>query len=149
MNRTAIAFLVATVTASWAGWTAQGWRLERQIQSNRAIQAESDTYTERENRKLERLRAQGVTDAINEANTRAISNLAAADRARDELDRLRVALAASGPGRMSSQSSPTRTDDTSAIAELLLACGSELQAVARAADGHASDAVILQKAWPK
>lgn len=149
MNRTAIAFLITTVTASWAGWTAQGWRLERQIQSNRAIQAESDTYAEREHRKLERLRAQGVTDAINESNTRAISNLTAADGALAELDRLRVAVAASEPGRMSSQSSPTRTDDTSAIAELLLTCGRELQAVARAADGHSSDAVTLQKGWPK
>lgn len=153
MNRLYIAIvavLMLITAAAWGGWTANGWRIDRQIQQGKAEQAASDLYAEKENRTRERLRAQGVTNAIADANARAADHRRAADRAGTELVGLRDALAAAQLQRdLPGQSSPATGDHSAAIATVLSECGAELQALARAADGHANDALTLRMAWPK
>lgn len=70
--------------------------------------------------------------------------------ARTELNRLRGAIAAATrsdqlPG------APTGSTDHRAATdrELLGSCAAELQEVARAADGHASDVRTLMESWPR
>ena len=73
------------------------------------------------------------------------------DRARLELERLRVALAqrdAGGSDLPTAVAGPVAQHPDTA-SELLVECSRELVDLARKADGHAADAVNLRDAWPK
>lgn len=70
------------------------------------------------------------------------------DSIRTERDRLRRLLAATQRD-LSSATAATSHKHASAISDILESCARELEVVARAADGHAADSVMLQSAWPK
>lgn len=84
--------------------------------------------------------------AIAQAQTRAAENAAAAGRAKSELDRLRK-QSASGAGD-AGDSHAACVEYAAAATDVLNECGSALQEMAAAADGHVSDVRTLTGAWP-
>lgn len=101
----------------------------------------------RADRATERQQAATVIGAINEAKQRESVARAAAAGARTELDRLRSALAIpAGQPATAACTGPVRADPAR---ELLANCAEALADLAGKADRHASDALTLQRAWPK
>lgn len=86
--------------------------------------------------------------AQNEARTREIALNAAADGARVERDGLRDELA-SLSDRLSRASVDSLRKYAATASRILAECTNQLTEMARAADGHASDSLMLQQAWPK
>lgn len=66
-------------------------------------------------------------------------------RAAAELVRLRDALRSSP---MPDNSTRTTCDNAATIRELFGQCGEAVQWLAKEADGHAADSLMLQQAWP-
>lgn len=71
------------------------------------------------------------------------------DRALRELGRLRSAASSWCGSAVPSTTASTGADDPNTVADVLGHCGSELVRLARAADGHAADALMCTQAWPK
>lgn len=92
-------------------------------------------------------RADNVIVAQSESATRAIRLRTDLDSAKSELERLRAQL--SQPMPRAETASSTCTDRADPARELLATCAAELQDLAGKADRHASDALMLQQAWPK
>ena len=86
--------------------------------------------------------------AQNEARIREVALTAAADSARVERDGLRDELT-SLSDRLSKASANSLRKYAATANRILAECTSQLTEMARAADGHASDALMLQQAWPK
>lgn len=103
---------------------------------------------EADNRKLEAKRQTNVIEAQNAQTKRTQGLQVAAAGARAESDGLRGDIAAiraslpSTPGDASSNAAST-------AAGLLAECGAAYQELAGASDGHYSDTLTLQQAWPK
>ena len=89
-----------------------------------------------------------LQEAQNEARTREIALSAAADGARLERDGLRGELASLGH-RLSSATADTLRKYAAAANLVLQQCIDRYSELAKKADGHASDALMLQRAWPK
>jgi GAF domain-containing protein len=110
-----------------------------------ALQAERDNAANHEQQIQKLMEAQHAKDK--RLQTVAADN----DRARLELERLRVALAqrdAGGSELPPAVAGPV-AQYTNPLAELLEECSRRYIEVARQADGHAADAVNLRDAWPK
>lgn len=110
---------------------------------------------ERENRATESRRSTNVIEATNAQTQRTRTLQAAADRSRDESDSLRHALAAA-TADLPSPNPDAGGHNTAARDRLLDAMERGINdlaqaggAIARSADGHASDTLTLQQAWPK
>lgn len=106
---------------------------------------------EKESRAKERKLQENANAAIARSAQRAIRARVDADAARSELERLRnVPTPDTRPDSSGSPEAACRTADdrTRAVRELLLACGTELEGLARAADGHLRDAMSAREAWP-
>lgn len=99
-------------------------------------------------RKREAALQHQLQDAQNEAKNREANFNAAADRARTELDGVRDELTAISD-RLSRASAESLRRYAAAANDVLRECASELTAMARTADRHASDSLMLQQAWPK
>lgn len=148
--------VAAVLAATFAtGWQVNGWRKDSATQAEALARAAQAAQAERENRATERRRSTIVIEAQNAQARRAQALQAAADNARDESDRLRDDLATARAGLPSpapdasgnNPSPENRLLDTMAAGiERLSQRGEE---IARAANGHASDTVTLQQAWPK
>lgn len=111
-------------------------RLEQQKATMRAIDAAQTETT--------RLQEQS-NHAIRKATKRAQANASAAADARSELDRLRSAIAA-GSGSSTCKAGIVSADPAR---ELFSECAAALTDMARKADGHASDALMMRDAWPE
>jgi hypothetical protein len=110
-----------------------------------ALQAERDNSAKHEQQIQKLMEAQHAKDK--RLQTVAADN----DRARLELERLRVALAqrdAGGSDLPPAVAGPV-AEHTDTASELLVECSRELVELARKADGHAADAVNLNNSWPK
>jgi len=97
----------------------------------------------------ETLRLQGIKDeALKKANTRANANKVAAAAAATERDSLRDELAAASAKlpSLSHQACLARADAISAVFDQ---CAGAYQGMAGKAQGHLSDAMTLDEAWPK
>lgn len=106
-------------------------------------------------RRIEQRRNTLVMEASNAAKRRETVLRAAADRADSELGRVRddlaradAALAARG-GDVPGPALDACRRYASALGAVLLDIGEEATRLARAADGHASDVLMLEQAWPK
>lgn len=140
-------FLIAAVIAAigfGGGWQIQSWRYaakeqerEQQILANVRDSAAADIR-----------RLDNAITASNLANTRGVVLARNLDRARTELERLRVTVAtttvpstcdAPGPG----------PDRAATGGELLLECAAALTELGGKADRHASDLRTMMDAWPK
>jgi cytoskeletal protein RodZ len=131
-----------------AGWTAQGWRKDSQIndlyaQHNEASQqaiAQVLSETERMQRAKD--------EALQQAQKDIQSNRAAAASASRERDRLRNELAAS----RSAFAEATRTaliEYTDTLGTVFDACTAEYIQLAQEADEHRTRADLLFAAWPR
>ena len=110
-----------------------------------ALQAELDNAAKHDQQIQKLMEAQHAKDK--RLQTVAADN----DRARLELERLRVALAQtdSGGSELPPAVAGPVIEYTNPLADLLGQCSRELVELARKADGHAADAVNLRDAWPK
>lgn len=111
-------------------------------------QLRASVVAEQENRRMESLRAAKVIEAQNAQTKRTQTLQASAAGARTELDRLRDAVAAI-PADLPGQSGNAAGNPASTPPGLLAECSRAYQELAAKADGHYSDALTLQQAWPK
>ena len=89
-----------------------------------------------------------LEDAQNEARNREAVLMAAADSARSERDGMRDELT-SISDRLSRASADSLRKYAATANSVLKECTVQLTEMARKADGHASDSMMLQTAWPK
>ena len=138
----AAAALISASIAATSAWQVQNWRYgaketEREQQKLVEVQQSAATAI----RQLD-----NVLMAQNAGASRAIRLRSDLDSARTELDRLRIALRAMPAADPTTGACPNRADPAR---ELLAACAAELVEMGGIADRHASDALMLQQAWPK
>ena len=138
----AAAARIAASIAATGAWQVQNWRYGAK-------------ETEREQQKLVEVRQSAATAirqldnvlrAQNAGAARAIRLRSDLDSARTDLDRLRIALRTLPTADPTTGTCPDRADPAR---ELLAACAAELVEMGGIADRHASDALMLQQAWPK
>jgi hypothetical protein len=140
--------LVAGALAFGAGWQTQEWRHGKQIAD---IQAQHATALASANQKAldDTIKMQRTKDAaIQQAETRAAQNAAAAAAARRTVDGLRDTLYAFRAS-LPSLAPAAVIERADTAAELFGACAARYTDVAAAADRHASDAMMLLQSWPK
>lgn len=145
---TLILTMTAALVTGVAGWTANGWRLNAKIDrmmadhetaSALAHKAALDRYAELERQKQE---------AVNEANRIAQRNARAAASARAESERLRNQVAAASSG-VSTATAASLRDYAATLSTVFGECVTELEGLAKTADGHALDSRTLRQAWPQ
>ena len=138
----AAAALISASIAATSAWQVQNWRYgaketEREQQKLVEVQQSAATAI----RQLD-----NVLMAQNASSARAVRLRSDLDSSRSELDRLRIALRAMPAADPTTGACPNRADPAR---ELLAACAAELVEMGGIADRHASDALMLQQAWPK
>jgi hypothetical protein len=138
----AAAAVIALAVGFAGAWKVQDWRIEAMQAEQARLALKAIEAAQAETTKLQEVK----DEALRRANQRASQNQLAADGARSELDRLRDTIAASDSAQ---PSCPARVDTAPAARALLAECAARYQDLARKADGHASDAMTLQQAWPK
>ena len=147
MKLTLIVSLTAALIAGIAGWTANGWRLnakiDRMVADHAAQLAKANAdalarYTAMEKQKQE---------ALDEANRIAQRNAAAASTARADAQRLRDQIATAD--RVSTATVASLRNYTTTLSAVFGECVSEIEGLAKTADGHALDSRTLRGAWPK
>lgn len=136
------------VIAFATGFTTNGWRLNAKIDSmvaehSMAVQA----ATEKAMQETTRLQKE-KDDAIAKAQKQIQANAAAASAARLERDGLRDDLAASRVA-ITGASLGSLREHTSTLSTVFEQCSAELEEMARHADGHSTDTVMLLGAWPR
>lgn len=148
---------VAIAVGAAGAWAVQSWRYDARIADierthSEAIATAQSTHIHA----LEAAREQTAQYQQNahQAAQDAASRIAAADvdlrRNRGELDRLRDAIRARPHVACTVPDDSTATSAVPAdtAGDVLGECAAALADMARAADGHASDAVMLRDAWP-
>lgn len=149
---------VAAAIGAAGAWTVQSWRYEAQIADIQRAHAQAVAAAQAAHiNALEAAREQTAKYQQNahKAAQDAASRVAAADvamrRNRTELERLRDAIRARPVAACAVPDDSTAASDEPAdpVGDVLGECGTALADMARAADGHASDAVMLRNAWPK
>ncbi len=147
MKLTLILSLTTALIAGIAGWTANGWRLNAQIDrmvadhATQLAKANADAlarYTAMERKKQE---------ALDEANQIAQRNARAAATARADANRLRNQIASAD--RVSTATVASLRSYTTTLTAVFGECVAEVEQLATTADGHALDSRTLNGAWPK
>lgn len=143
----AAAILSAGLAATGA-WQVQAWRYAGKIS---AIEIAQHDRAEKAIHTAMRRTAELQTkkdEALNEATKRAQRNAAAAAATRSERDSLRDELAAARE-RLPSAACPAVRDYAAAVNTVFGQCAAAFEDLAGKADGHASDALMLEQAWPR
>ena len=149
---------VAVSIGAAGAWTVQSWRYEAQIADINRTHAQAVATSQANHiQALERANEQTAFYQQNahKAAEDAASRVAAADvamrRNRGELERLRDAIRARPVAvcPMPDTSTAPSADPADTVGDVLAECAATATELARAADGHASDAVMLRNAWPK
>ena len=138
--------LAAAITAGlsfYGGWQINQWRHD--AHEKQAIEQAADQ--QRELHALEQKRSSNVIAAQNVARQRETALRRDADSARDALDRLRTQSDAALQSARASHDACLVAANAQAVVQSQ--CTTELQTLARDADGHASDIETLRGAWPK
>jgi hypothetical protein len=136
------------VAAFAAGFTTNGWRLNSKIDNMVAEHSMAVMVaTEKAAQETTRLQKE-KDDAIAKAQLQIQANAAAAAAARRERDGLRDDLAASRVA-IANASIGSLRDHASALTTVFEQCAGQLEEMARIADGHATDTVMLLDAWPR
>ena len=139
--------MTAALIAGIAGWTANGWRLNAQIDrmvadhATQLAKANADAlarYAAMEKQKQE---------AVNEANRIAQRNARAAASARADAQRLRNQIATADS--VSTATVTSLRNYTTTLGVVFGECIGEVEGLAKAADGHALDSRTLRQAWPQ
>ena len=139
----AAAALIAASIAATSAWQVQNWRY-----GAKETEREQQNLVEVQQAAAASIRWMDNTlDAQNAATARSVGLRRDRDSAYAELDRLRAQLFRTMPGASSTTGTcPNRADPAR---ELLATCATELVEMGGIADRHASDALMLQQAWPK
>lgn len=144
----AAAAIGGAALAAIAAWNVQAWRYDTQIAGIKAHHAAESAKAQADVRAQELAFNQRLQDAQNAATKRETKLRADAAAARRTADGLRGTIyefRASLPNAAPA----TVIARADSAAELLGACAARYADVAAAADAHASDALTLQRAWPK
>jgi hypothetical protein len=136
-------YIILLSLAFGVGWQINQWRHD--ASQKQAVEAAA--VAQRELHALEQKRSAGVIAAQNVARTRETALRRDADSARDALDSLRTQSDAALSSARSSHDACLVAANAQAVIQSQ--CATELQTLARDADGHASDAVMLRDAWPR
>jgi hypothetical protein len=130
------------------GWTTNGWRLNSKIDGMVAEHSLAvKVATEKAAQETTRLQKE-KDDAIAKAQIQIQANAAAAAAARRERDGLRDDLAASRVA-IANASIGSLREHAAALTTVFEQCAGQLEEMARIADGHATDTVMLLDAWPR
>jgi hypothetical protein len=142
------ALVLGAALAGVGAWQAQALRYDARISDMQ--QAHAQAIADAAQKAMDQtLKMQRTKDAaIQQAETRAAQNAAAAAAARRTVDGLRDTLYAFRAS-LPSLAPAAVIERADTAAELLGACAAEYQDVAAAADRHASDAMMLLQSWPK
>ena len=138
--------LLGAVFAFAAGWQVQAWRYDTQIAIMQQAHAESLQAAEQAAREREQVLSQARQKAEEAYVQEKRKAIAAAARARTQLDGLRDELyALPGPAAAGENSAPTCRVDAGALErELLGQCAATLVSVAAEADRMAAQVLGLQ-----
>ena len=143
MNPQLVIAAIIAALGFGSGWQIQSWRYGAKEKAN----AESKLAQVQQSAAASIRRVDNTLDAQNAATARSVGLRRDRDSAYAELDRLRAQLFRTMPGASSTTGTcPNRADPAR---ELLAACAAELVEMGGIADRHASDALMLQQAWPK
>lgn len=149
---------VAAAIGAAGAWTVQSWRYEAKIADIQRAHTQAITTAQANHiAALEQAREQTIVyqQQAHQAAQEAAGRVAAADRDlrrnRGELDRLRDAIRARPVAACTvpDDSTSTSPEPADTVGDVLAECAATATELARAADGHASDAVKLSDAWPK
>ena len=144
----AIVALAASLVGAGAGWKVQAWRLGSKIQSMQTEFTQTLAEAERKAQEQERRLNTQIQEARNAAAKREQNYRRDGDALRAELDWLRVETA--DAGRELPTLTPAAASGRGATAlKLFEQCAIEYEKMARHAQGHANDTLMLQEAWPK
>lgn len=139
---------VSLATGFGTAWTVQKNKYELRI-SGRERELSQQAFKQLEVAHAETIRLQDTTDKAEQgARKREFDLVRLVGAVRSERDRLRDQLSAT------SLQLPQATDEAvrqyaAALTPVFGQCTERLEAVAREADGHASDSMKLQEAWPQ
>lgn len=150
MNLSHIFFILALLTGTGIGWSLQAGRIhtaQMELQNEKLDRAKERLAIQLASRDAIVSAAGEVTNAQKAAASRVAAADADRDRARTELDKLRVASA--DAVRAASASTTACTAAVGTYAQLLDACSSELVRVADEADGISNQLMLYQDAWPR
>ena len=141
-----IMLAIGSVIAFILAWSIQGIRYERDIANMKAQaateQAQAVAHAKQESELLQAKK----DEALDAANKRAKINESRAAGAQSVVDELRSQLDAAGRENNPFNANPNYG---STLTTVLGQCTAELVTLAKAADGHASDSLMYQQAWPK
>lgn len=143
-----VAALIAGAVAASGAWQVQNWRWTSRTQADDLARQAALLESTREARRIESARNLNLLEAINAQTTRARNLAADAAAARAESGRLRDDLATI-TARLPSPAACPGIEPAAAATQLLAECAGAYQDLAVKADGHASDSLMLQQAWPR
>ena len=138
----AAAALIAASIAATGAWQIQNWRFDAKEKAH----AEQKLVEVQQAAAASIRRMDNTLAAQNAATARSVGLRRDRDSAYAELGRLRDTLANMPRADATGDACPDRADTTR---ELFLECAAELVEMGGIADRHASDALMLQQAWPK
>lgn len=141
------AALAGAAIAATGAWQVQAWRYTGQIARIEADQAQRAEAAVRDALAKTITLQRKKDEALNEATKRAQRNAAAAAAARADADGLRDALDAAR-NQLPGASCASVRQHAAAVDQLFGQCAGALEGLARQADGHAADALMLEQAWP-
>lgn len=144
----AVLAIAGAIAGAATAWQIQAWRYGARESAHAASQAQAQRDATQEARRIEQARARNIQEAQNEATNRNRKLRADADSARAESERLRddlAAIARALPGATDT----ARAEYAAAQRDVLAQCAGAYQELAGKADGHASDAALMQHAWPR
>jgi hypothetical protein len=141
-------YALAGLLAFGAGWTTNGWRLGAELSDLKTTQAQAAEKGISDVRDAENAFRQRAEAAARAAQSRNGALSADAANARAESERLRDLLTATRAD-IAESSRASLDEYATAISVVFDQCERAYQELARAADGHASDARTLIDAWPK
>ena len=141
------------IAASLALMGAGGYRVgskhvQAEWDAEKVVQLHAAAVAEVENRRIETKRQTGVIDAQNAQVKRTAVLQADAASSRAAVDSLRDTIR-TATASLSSRSAASASEYSAALGAVLAECGTAFADVAAKADGHASDSLMLQEAWPK
>lgn len=141
--------IVCALLAATGAWKVQDWRYGTTIQSMRAEYALAQTAAERSAADAERRMTRQISEAQHEAAKRQQAARRDADNLRAERDRLRDETADAAQRGMSAATTDAGRSATAALRVVFDQCTAEYESMARDAQGHADDTLMLQRAWPR
>ena len=140
--------LVAALLGAVGAWQIQAWRYNAQIQSMQTEFTKTVAAAERNAQAQERRLNTQIQEARDAAAKREQNLRRDGDALRSELNWLRVEATDASRGLPNDTACPANNRAATAL-KLFDQCAVEYEKMARHAQGHANDAMMLQEAWPK